>query len=138
MKKGTRRGVWLLASMLAMLVAIGGIALAANLTGNSGPNQINGTGNKDNIRGLGGNDRLNGLGGADRIWGDSGNDTLLDGQKVEKSTDRLYGGKGNDTLYTYNNPDHKDLVYCGPGFDKWIADPIDRFYGGRCEDVRLR
>jgi len=86
---------------------------------------------------LGGNDRLNGLGGADQIWGDSGNDTLLDGQKLAKSTDRLYGGKGNDTLNTNNEPNHKDFVKCGPGFEKWIADPIDRYYGGRCEDVHV-
>jgi Ca2+-binding RTX toxin-like protein len=137
MKKGTRRGVLLLASMLAMLVLVGGVALAANLIGNNGSNIINGTANSDKIRGLGGNDRLNGLGGADEMWGDSGNDTLLDGQTVEKSTDRLYGGKGSDSFNTDNKPNHKDIVYCGPGFDTWIADPNDRYIGGRCERVRV-
>jgi Ca2+-binding RTX toxin-like protein len=137
MKKGTRRGVWLLASMLAMLVAVGGIALAANLRGTNGPDNFSGTPNNDKMRGLAGNDRLNGLGGADEIWGDSGHDTLLDGQTVEKSTDRLYGGKGNDYFNTDNRGNHKDIVYCGPGFDTWRADPNDRYIGGRCERVRV-
>jgi hypothetical protein len=66
MEQGTRRGVLLLASMLAMLVAVGGIALAANIRGNNGPNTINGTPNNDKIRGLGGNDRLKGLGAPTR------------------------------------------------------------------------
>jgi Ca2+-binding RTX toxin-like protein len=137
MKKGTRRGVSLLASMLVMLVVVGGVAWAVTKVGDNGPNKINGTGNNDKLRGLAGNDRLNGLGGADQMWGDSGHDTLLDGQTVEKSTDRLYGGRGNDFFNTDNNPNHKDIVYCGPGFDTWRADPNDRYVGGRCEDVRV-
>jgi Ca2+-binding RTX toxin-like protein len=137
MKKGTRRGVLLIALMLAML-AVGGVALAATLRGDNGPNKINGTPNNDNIHGLAGNDRLNGLGGADVLSGGRGNDTILDGQKVEKSVDRLYGDKGNDFLNTNNQPNNRDIVKCGPGFDTWQADPNDRYVGGRCEKVRVR
>lgn len=139
MKKGTRRGGLLIASLLAMLVVVGGVALAANWKGTNGPDTFNGTPNSDNLRGLAGDDRISGLGGADEIWGDSGDDILLDGQKVEKSVDRLYGGKGNDTLNTNNRNNYKDIVYCGPGRDKWIHDPNDRYYvsGGRCEIERV-
>jgi len=137
MKKGTRRGALLIALMLAML-AVGGVALAAQLRGTNGPDDIKGTGNNDTIRGLAGNDRLKGLGGADKMWGDSGSDGLYDGQLVEKSKDRLYGGVGDDFFNTQNEPHSPDIVYCGRGFDTWWADPKDKYIGERCEKVRVR
>jgi len=141
MKKGTRRGVLLLASMLVMLVVVGGVAWAVTKIGDDGPNKIKGSNGSDKIHGLRGNDELDGQGGSDRIWGDNGNDRLIDGGlRTDQATDKLYGGKGNDTLITRNKPQRKDFVSCGPGFDTWVADPVDRYYksGGRCEKVHVR
>jgi Ca2+-binding RTX toxin-like protein len=137
MKKGTRRGVLLLASMLAMLVVVGGVAWAVTKVGDNGPNHINGTNGPDRLRGMGGGDTINGKRGADSIWGDRGGDLLKDGPLRERSTDYLYGGPGNDTFNTNNKPSHVDWIKCGPGFDKVVADPIDRSRNrSACEDVR--
>ena len=136
MKKGTRRGVSLLASMLAMLVVAGGVAWAVTKFGDNGPNTINGSAGNDQIHGLGGNDSLNGQLGADDIWGDRGNDRLIEGPlRQDRAADELLGGKGNDTLITRNKPPSRDFVKCGTGFDTWTADRKDRYVGSRCERV---
>jgi Ca2+-binding RTX toxin-like protein len=138
MKKGTRRGVLLLASMLVMLAVVGGIAWAVTKIGDDGPNTLTGTSGRDTLRGLGGNDNLNGQRGADRISGGPGRDRLVEGGlRSDKSVDYLAGGGGNDILITRNKLPSRDNVRCGPGFDRWTADRADRYYGSRCERVRV-
>jgi Ca2+-binding RTX toxin-like protein len=138
MKKGTRRGVLLLASMLVMLVVVGGVAWALNIVGTDRDDNLRGTSANDRIRGLGGNDFINGLSGADIIWGEAGNDELVDGARSESFRDQLYGGSGNDTIWTNNRPYRRDVVNCGPGFDTLVADPYDAYVGQPCEDVIVR
>jgi Ca2+-binding RTX toxin-like protein len=139
MKKGTRRVGLLLASMMMMLVVVGGVAWAATWVGTNGPDNVDGTPAADRLNAKGGNDTVDGRGGADSIWGGDGRDLLVDGLLGDTSTDYLYGGWGNDTINTNNNPNHLDWVKCGPGYDKLVADPNDRFLGNpnACEDVRV-
>jgi Ca2+-binding RTX toxin-like protein len=137
MKKGTRRGVLMLASILLMLVVVVGVAWAATRTGDNGPNTINGSPRNDLIHGLGGNDKLNGQLGADDIYGE-GKDKLVEGPlRKDHALDELLGGKGNDILISRNKPASRDFVRCGPGIDTWVADFRDRSFGSRCERVRV-
>jgi Ca2+-binding RTX toxin-like protein len=138
MKKGTRRGVLLLASMLVMLVVVGGVAWAATLVGNDGPNTMKGTNGPDRIDGRGGGDWINGRGGADRMWGARGSDTIIDGSRGETYKDRISAGPGNDIINTNNTRNIRDVVTCGSGFDKWIADRNDYSLNlNACEDIRV-
>ena len=139
MKKGVKRGVLWLASMLAMLMMVGGVAWAATWVGTNGPDNVAGTPGPDRLNAKGGNDTVDGRGGADRIWGGDGRDLLVDGLRGDRSTDYLYGGWGNDTINTNNKPNHVDGIKCGPGVDKVVGDPNDQIIGNRsaCEVIRV-
>jgi hypothetical protein len=79
-----------------------------------------GGGHDDVILGLGGNDTLLGGAGDDRIDGGAGRDVITGGA----GADRLLGGAGSDTIDAADG--ERDVVDCGAGRDRVIADPVDR------------
>ena len=86
-----------------------------------------GSGFDDALSGLGGNDTLNGGNGDDVIDGGAGNDVITGGA----GADRLLGGPGSDTIYAADG--ERDVVDCGPGRDRVVADSFDKVTG--CEVV---
>ena len=86
-------------------------ALAINLTGGSGPDQLLGTDGKDTLDGRGGNDILIGLGDNDNLKGGSGDDELVGDDDISNclldptpcvigtpGKDRMDGQGGDDYL----------------------------------------
>jgi Ca2+-binding RTX toxin-like protein len=82
----------------------------------------------DTIIGGDGNDTLYGQGGDDTIIGGEGDDTIVGGS----GNDTIIGGDGNDTIYARDG--QKDTVNCGSGYDRVVADQIDRV-ARDCESV---
>ena len=83
------------------------------------------------LSGLGGNDRLFGLGGPDRLFGGRGADMLNGGA----GPDVLDAGRGNDVIRARDQS--RDIVRCGPGRDRVIADRSDVILVG-CERIVRR
>jgi uncharacterized repeat protein (TIGR01451 family) len=109
------------------------------LYGGEGNDVLDGDGGDDGLWGGDGRDRLFGgtgsdriLGGAkgDELHGDAGNDQLFAGT----GRDRLWGGAGNDTISARDGS--RDVVQCGAGLDRVMADRRDRVRG--CERVSRR
>ena len=90
-------------------------------------------GNKDhpfggdkNLVGGRGNDVMGGGNGSDNVVGEAGNDLMADGEvEHDHSEDTLSGGAGNDAIIVVNSPAFEDIVTCGSGFDRLIADRKD-------------
>jgi Ca2+-binding RTX toxin-like protein len=78
-----------------------------------------------NMVGGSGNDAVIGGRGSDNVLGEEGNDLVADGPEREFATDRLTAGDGNDVVAVVNRPAFKDLVTCGGGFDRVLADRKD-------------
>ena len=78
-----------------------------------------------NMVGGSGNDAVIGGRGSDNVLGEEGNDLVADGPEREFATDRLTAGDGNDVVAVVNRPAFKDLVTCGEGFDRVLADRKD-------------
>jgi Ca2+-binding RTX toxin-like protein len=58
--------------------------------------------------------------------GGEGNDYLVDGpRRGGGATDTLIGGDGNDVINPFNKPTKRDVVTCGGGFDRVLADTED-------------
>jgi RTX calcium-binding nonapeptide repeat (4 copies) len=93
------------------------------------------TGDK-NLQGGPGNDIVFGGRGSDNVLGDTGNDFLIDGPTRESSLDKVSLGDGNDVLLVENVPVAKDIVTCGGGFDRVLADRKD-LVAPDCERVRI-
>ena len=98
--------------------------------------RLNASRGDKNLRGGLGNDIVVGGRGSDNVLGDAGNDFLADGPTREFSLDRLSGGDGNDVLLVQNVPAAKDIVTCGDGFDRVLADRKD-VVAPDCERVRI-
>ena len=114
-----RKHVLLLVSLiLAMMLLVSGVALAKNITGTNGNDNLRGTNKADKIFGGKGNDVLRGRAGAD----------ILEGQEDE---DALYGGRGRDRIDTAG--ESADVVDCGAGTDWVKVDPTDQYVN--CEQV---
>ena len=96
-----------------------------NLLGGAGKDVVYGGHGTDNAVGGDGNDALDGAHGSDNIAGGDGNDFMLDGESHGGATDILYGGAGTDVINPANKPAGKDLVSCGPGVDRVLADRKD-------------
>ena len=96
-----------------------------NLAGGPGNDGVLGGLGSDDLTGDSGNDFADGGPGADDISGGDGNDYLLDGEFRGGATDRLSGGDGNDVLDPFNKPAKRDLLTCGSGFDRVLADTKD-------------
>ena len=96
-----------------------------NLAGGAGNDVVAGGKGSDNLAGNGGNDLVNGGPGADNVAGGSGTDLLLDGEFRGGAKDTLSGGDGGDFLLPLNKPANRDVVSCGGGFDRVLADRKD-------------
>jgi Ca2+-binding RTX toxin-like protein len=97
---------------------------------------FNSSGGDKNLEGGSGNDIVVGGRGSDKVLGDAGNDFLVDGPTREFSLDRLSGGDGNDVFLVENVPAVKDIVTCGGGFDRVLADTED-VVAPDCENVQI-
>jgi hypothetical protein len=113
-----------------------------NLAGGPGKDNVLGGderrpgGGDKNFAGGPGNDLLlTGL-GFDNVEGGSGNDFLLEPSFGESSTDKYAGGSGNDVFVANNRPAFKDLVVCGEGLDRVLADSKDKV-APDCERVYI-
>ena len=93
-------------------------------------------GGDKNLVGGGGNDLVGGGQGADNIVGGDGNDFLIDGSLGESSRDNLSGGSGKDVIIMDNVPAVRDVVACGGGFDRVLADRKDTV-ARDCEMVKI-
>lgn len=131
-----RRAVLLAAVMLVALVALGGAALAETLTGNGSDNRLIGTNQRDSISGGGGEDLIKGLRSIDSLNGGAGGDDIYAGPRDEQARDTVVAAGGNDFIKVFNRPAAKDVVHCGDGRDRVIADSKDVLSG--CEQKRRR
>ena len=113
-----------------------------NLSGGPGKDVVLGGderrpgGGDKNLDGGSGNDVVAGGRGSDNMAGDDGNDFLIDGNLGESSRDNLSGGSGNDVIVVDNVPAFRDLVGCGGGFDRVLADRKDTV-ARDCERVKI-
>ena len=90
-----------------------------HLVGTGRADYLAGGGYDDVIEGGGGNDTIPGGAGDDRIDGGPGNDVIKGGA----GADRLLGGTGSDTINAADG--ERDVVDCGAGRDRVIADSFD-------------
>jgi Ca2+-binding RTX toxin-like protein len=125
---------------------LAGSALAANVDGTNGGDQLRGTGSadaiqakagNDSVRARAGNDRINAGGGRDRVAGGSGSDRVSGGSGADalagdagadvitggSGSDVLTGGDGNDVIDARDGA--VDTVTCGAGEDLAKLDPQD-------------
>ncbi len=93
-------------------------------------------GGDKNLVGGPGNDFVATGQGPDNAVGGEGNDFLIDGRLRESSRDNLTGDSGNDVILADNLPAFTDVVACGSGFDRALADRKD-LVAPDCEKVRI-
>jgi Ca2+-binding RTX toxin-like protein len=105
-----------------------------NLDGGPDNDVVFGGKGSDNMAGGDGNDMVSGISGADDIAGGNGTDLLFDGEFRGGAKDSLSGGDGDDFLGPLNKPARRDLVACGDGFDRVLADRKDQI-ARDCEKV---
>jgi hemolysin type calcium-binding protein len=98
--------------------------------------RLNSSRGDKNVKGGTGNDFVEGGRGTDNVSGDEGNDFLVDGPTREFSVDNVLGGDGKDVFFVENVPAAKDIVTCGDGFDRVLADRKD-VVARNCERVRI-
>jgi hypothetical protein len=118
------------------------IALAGddNLLGGAGKDVVLGGsfarsfGGDKNLVGGDGNDFVGGGKGSDNMVGGDGNDFLFECCLRESSKDTLSGGSGNDVIDVSHKPAVKDVVACGSGRDRVLADRADQV-APDCEKV---
>ena len=111
---------------------------ADNVLGSSGNDFVNGDKGSDRaLVGGQGRDLIEGWTGSDRMLGQGGGDWLYDSPLDEASkNDVLSGGEGDDILFGDHVPAVKDIVSCGGGFDRVLADRKD-VVADDCERVRV-
>ncbi len=85
------------------------------------------SGGNKNLVGGDGNDDVEGGRGSDNIVGGRGNDFLFEGAEPDVAKiDDLSAGAGNDAVWVLNwSPRGKDVLSCGSGFDRVLADRTD-------------
>jgi len=85
------------------------------------------SGGDKNLDGGPGNDEVNGGRGSDNIVGGRGNDLLFEGAEPDVAKiDNISAGAGNDVVWVLNwSPVGKDVLSCGDGFDRVLADRMD-------------
>ena len=120
-----RRRAILLAAILLTLVMVGGVALAQTLVGDDRDNRLIGSNNRDQIVGGGGDDLIRGLRSVDALVGGDGKDTIYAGPRDEVAEDLVAAGEGDDVVRVFNRPAARDLVDCGDGRDRAVADRRD-------------
>ena len=120
----------LVVSVLAMMLATAGAALAAQIEGTSGDDTLIGTPNTDRIEGKGGDDYISGRGARDILFGGNGHDDIYGGELGDQlfggaGDDYLVGGPGEDEIFGFGGDDvivsgddkQADEVRCGTGYD---------------------
>ena len=85
------------------------------------------SGGDKNLDGGTGNDEVDGGRGSDNIVGGRGNDLLFEGAEPDVAKiDNISAGAGNDGTWVLNwSPVGKDVLSCGSGFDRVLADRTD-------------
>lgn len=89
-----------------------------------------------NLDGGPGNDAVFSGKGSDNMVGGEGNDWLFECCLREFSNDTLSGGPGNDVIDVSHRPAIKDVVVCGDGFDRVLADRKDTATRD-CERIKI-
>jgi Ca2+-binding RTX toxin-like protein len=94
------------------------------------------SGGDKNLVGGDGNDDVEGGKGSDNIVGGRGNDYLFEGAEPDVAKiDIISAGAGNDAVWVLNwSPVGKDVLSCGSGFDRVLADRTD-VIASDCERV---
>jgi Ca2+-binding RTX toxin-like protein len=136
-----RRALLILATMSLGVLMLSGVALAENIRGTFGPDDLEGTDQADRIYGLGAADTIRGLQGNDDCYGGSGADTIGCGAGNDRidggfGEDNLSGGPGDDTISAADG--QEDRVSCGLGNDTAYVDELDVVVDSplsRCENV---
>src|SRR5918994_1083959 len=105
--------------MSAMVFMFAGVALAALIEGNDGPNTLVGTPRGDAIYGYGGADLIHARGGGDAV-------------RLGGGSDEGYGEYGDDYIRAVDGSE--DDIHCGPGSDRARANPGDNVAEG-CERI---
>src|SRR5215203_4214318 len=155
----------LVASGVALAVTKIGTNGPDTLKGTNGADHLLGKGANDVLFSLAGKDTLLGeqgkdwvlggneqrpLGGVKNLVGGPGNDGVLGGKDSDNVTgnsgndfvngdfgpDKILGGEGNDVLDLINKPAKRDVVTCGGGFDRVLADTED-VIAPDCEKVAV-
>jgi Ca2+-binding RTX toxin-like protein len=96
------------------------------------------TGDK-NLLGGPGNDIVIGGWSSDKVVGEEGNDLLPDGPERDVALDIVSGGTGTDVIFVASlrlKATAEDIVTCGSGFDRVLADTKD-VVAPDCEKVVL-
>jgi Ca2+-binding RTX toxin-like protein len=94
------------------------------------------SGGDKNVAGGPGNDDVNGGRGSDNILGGRGSDIMFEGAEPDVAKiDIISAGAGNDGVWVLNwSPVGKDVLSCGSGFDRVLADRTD-VIAADCERV---
>src|SRR5215211_6352886 len=136
-----RRALLIMATMGLAVLLLGGVALAKEVTGTSGADDLVGTDKDDVIHASGGADYVSGLAAPDLLYAGAGNDTVVG----REGNDRIYGNGGSDVLFGNQSNDTinsegdqaRDVVKCGIGKnDTAYVDKIDSVKEN-CENVFL-
>jgi Ca2+-binding RTX toxin-like protein len=104
----------------------------------SGNERRSGSGDK-NLLGGPGNDIVLGAWGSDKVVGGEGNDLLADGRPRDVALDIVSGEAGTDVIFVASlrlKASAEDIVTCGSGFDRVLADTKD-VVAPDCEEVVL-
>ena len=124
-----RRVVLLCGALLVGVLLLSGVALAENIRGTFGSDDLEGTNQLDRIYGLGNSDTIRGLAGNDDCYGGSGADTVRCGGGKDRvdggfGADKLFGGPDDDTILAADG--QEDRVSCGTGDnDTAYVDDLD-------------
>ncbi len=92
-----------------------------------------------NLFGGPGNDIVSGGWSSDNVVGEEGNDLLFDGPDRDVALDKVSGGAGTDVIGVASlrlRATAEDIVTCGSGFDRVVADTKD-VVAPDCEKVVL-
>ncbi len=133
-KRGTKtaRGTSAVTAVIAKLAQLPGNVLVRTLfKGTRKADEIRGTRKHDLIKSGRGGDTIKARAGGDIIKAGNGHDLIFAG----KGKDVVVAGRGNDDIRTLDKM--FDVVNCGPGDDKVLADAIDKIHKS-CENVKQR
>jgi Ca2+-binding RTX toxin-like protein len=129
-------------TLLVGVIVLGGVALAEDIRGTFGQDELTGTLKIDRIYGLGAKDTISGRAGNDDCYGGSGFDEI----RCERGNDRIDGGFGEDDLFGGRGTDtilaadgFKDNVNCGRGSNDTAyvdeLDVVDPAQATICENI---
>ena len=137
-----RRVLLLYGALLVGVIVLGGVALAQDIRGTFGEDELTGTTQMDRIYGLGAADVILGKGGNDDCDGGSGNDEIRCGVGKDRvdggfGQDDLFGGPQNDTILAADG--QVDYVNCGLGNNDTAyvdeKDDVDPAQAAACENL---